>query len=137
MNVSSREFEIDLKERENDAFGKCLHGTKTVRDLLPNQINHSKTVQHKTAPYIQEPCAFTLHSTFPVSVLLGNYYHCPKAIQCYALYDNVNRDLGKESFSKTQFTCDIHVYIILYLVSCNVTYVMEEKSNTNIIHNLE
>ena len=62
MNVSSREFEIDLKEKENDAFGKCLHGTKAVRDLLPNQINHSKTVQHKTAPYIQEPCA-DLHCT--------------------------------------------------------------------------
>ena len=93
MNVSSREFEIDLKEKENYAFGKCLHVTKTARDLLPNQINQSKTVQCKTAPYIQEAC--TLHSTFPVSVLLGNYYHCLKAIQCYALYDNVNRDFGK------------------------------------------
>ena len=99
MNVSNREFEIDLKEKENDAFGKCLHVTQTVKDLLPNQINHSKTVQRKTAPYIQEACSFKLHSTFPVSVLLGNYYRCPKAIQCYALYDNVNRDFGKKSFS--------------------------------------
>ena len=36
----------------------------------------------------------------------------------------------------TQFTADIHMFIILYLVSCNVTYVMEEKSNTDIVHNL-
>ena len=34
MSASSREFEIDLKEKENDAFGKCLHVTKTGRDFV-------------------------------------------------------------------------------------------------------
>ena len=34
MNASSREFGIDLNEKENDAFGKCLHVTKTGRDFV-------------------------------------------------------------------------------------------------------
>ena len=34
MSASSREFEIDLNEKENDAFGKCLHVTKTGRDFV-------------------------------------------------------------------------------------------------------
>ena len=33
MSTSSREFEIDLKEKENDAFGKCLHVIRTLRDF--------------------------------------------------------------------------------------------------------
>ena len=41
-------------------------------------------------------------------------------------------NLEKRVFLKFTLQLNILMYVILYLVSCNVTYVVKEKSNTHI-----
>ena len=63
---------------------------------------------------MQEACAFKLHNTFLVSVLLNTHGRGTiiNLLKQYSLVFFVHRDL----------------------VSCNVAYVMEEKSNTDILY---
>ena len=90
---------------------------------------------------MQEACAFKLHNTFLVSVLLntwkGNYHQSTRAIHsamhCMIMSIGI---LENRVFVKFSLQLNIHMYIKLYLVTSNVTYVMKEKSNTDMLYTI-